>query len=408
MRGGLTKRQDPDFASLHPGYERERNTVDLLLNEQQNLLAETAARLCANFGGPKRLRALNAAGGEMDKEAWHELIRAGWLSTVVAERHGGSGLGAFDFALVAEQAGKQLLPVPLVEAAAAARTLSMATADGAQPSATLSELLAGARVIVPATTASFWSYGDGPSAVTFDGKASSLSGTIPFVTFAQSAHAFLVAVESRPDTIVCVVPRDAPGVAVRTSRNVDGSTSSTLVLDHVGVTPHSVLATGAAAQRLTLDMQEFLMLSAGVELLGLAAAALDVTLDYIKLRQQFGRPIGSFQVLQHRAVNSFIDIELNRSLAYRVISAFDAGEHDPAMVSAVKARTSRCALEIIRGALQMHGAIGYTDQHDIGLYYKRAIALAARYGNELHHTGRFSDLTLGAPSAERAQAGGLS
>ena len=150
------------------------------------------------------------------------------------------------------------------------------------------------------------------------------------------------------------------------------------------------------------------MSGAGVELLGLAAAALAVTLDYIKLRQQFGRPIGSFQVLQHRAVNGFIDIELNRSLAYRVISAFDAGEHDPAMVSAVKARTSRCALEIIRGALQMHGAIGFTDEHDIGLYYKRAIALAARYGNELHHTGRFSDLTLGAPRGERAHAGGPS
>jgi alkylation response protein AidB-like acyl-CoA dehydrogenase len=377
--------------------------VELLLNEQQNLLAETAARLCADFGGPKRLRALNSAGAETDKEAWRGLIGAGWLSTVVAERHGGSGLGAFDFALVAEQAGKQLLQVPLVEAAAAARTLSMAASDGASPSAILSELLAGTRVIVPATTASFWSYVDGPSPVSFDAKASSLGGTTPFVPFAQSADAFMIAVESRPEAIVCIVPRDAPGITVTTGRNVDGSASSTLVLDRV--LPQSIIATGATARQLTLELQEFLMLGAGVELLGLAAAALDVTLDYIKLRQQFGRPIGSFQVLQHRAVNSFVDIELNRSLAYRVISAFDAGEHDRAMVSAVKARTSRCALEIIRGALQMHGAIGYTDEHDIGLYYKRAIALAARYGNELHHTGRFSDLTLGAPRAERARAG---
>ena len=171
------------------------------------------------------------------------------------------------------------------------------------------------------------------------------------------------------------------------------------MLDNVEVPPRDLVATGAAAQRLTRQLQEMLMLGAGVELLGVAAAALDLTLDYIKLRQQFGRPIGSFQVLQHRAVNAFVDIELNRSLAYRVLSAFDAGEHDPAMVSAVKARTSRAALEIIRGALQMHGAIGYTEEHDIGLYYKRAIALAARYGNELQHTGRFSDLTLGAPRA---------
>ncbi len=136
------------------------------------------------------------------------------------------------------------------------------------------------------------------------------------------------------------------------------------------------------------------MLGAAIELVGLAAAALDVTLDYIKLRQQFGKPIGSFQVLQHRAVNGFIDIELNRSLAYRVLAAYDAGEHHPAMVSAVKARASRGALEITRAALQMHGAIGYTEEHDIGLYYKRALALAARYGGELGQTSRFSALTL--------------
>ena len=96
-------------------------------------------------------------------------------------------------------------------------------------------------------------------------------------------------------------------------------------------------------RKLALQLQEFLMLGAAVELFGLAAAALDVTLDYIKLRQQFGKPIGSFQVLQHRAVNGFIDIELNRSLAYRVLAAYDAGEHHPAMVSAAKARASRPA-----------------------------------------------------------------
>ena len=130
----------------------------------------------------------------------------------------------------------------------------------------------------------------------------------------------------------------------RDQRNVDGSTASTLVFDQRPCPRGKVIATGAAARRLAVQLQEFLMLGAAVELIGLAAAALDVTLDYIKLRQQFGRPIGSFQVLQHRAVNAFIDIELNRSLAYRVIAAFDAGEHHPAMVSAAKARASRCGL----------------------------------------------------------------
>jgi alkylation response protein AidB-like acyl-CoA dehydrogenase len=175
---------------------------------------------------------------------------------------------------------------------------------------------------------------------------------------------------------------------------VDGSTSSRLSFAKVRVPAENVIATGDEARKLALQLQELLTLGAAVELVGLAAAALDVTLDYIKLRQQFGKPIGSFQVLQHRAVNGFIDIELNRSLVYRVLAAYDAGEHHPAMVSAAKARASRSALKITRAALQMHGAIGYTEEHDIGLYYKRAIALAAQYGGELSHTGSFSNLTL--------------
>ena len=130
-------------------------------------------------------------------------------------------------------------------------------------------------------------------------------------------------------------------ISVATESNVDGSTSSRLTFAKVYVPAESVIATGAEARKLALQINEFLMLGAAIELVGLAAAALDVTLDYIKLRQQFGKPIGSFQVLQHRAVNGFIDIELNRSLAYRVLAAYDAGEHHPAMVSAVKARASR-------------------------------------------------------------------
>jgi alkylation response protein AidB-like acyl-CoA dehydrogenase len=256
----------------------------------------------------------------------------------------------------------------------------------ASPPAALADLLSGTRLIVPATRAASW--GQGGAGLRHDARTNALDGAIPFVPFAPSADAFLIAT----DAIVCLVDRKAGGVAVETQVLVDGATASTVRC--ATVTPAQVLAQGVAAQRLTAGLHEFLALAAGAELLGLAAGAQEVTLDYIKLRQQFGRPIGSFQVLQHRAVDGFIDVELNRSLLFRVLAAFDAGDHQPAMASAVKARTSRSALAATRAALQMHGAVGYTDTHDIGLYYKRALALAARYGGELEHTARFSELTL--------------
>jgi hypothetical protein len=126
--------------------------LDLLLTEQQSLFAETAARLCLDHGGPKRMRALRASGAEMDREAWRAAMAAEWLATVVADRHGGQGLGAFDLALALEQAGRQLLMVPLVEAAAAAWTMSRAE-DGSRAGAAVADLLRGSRLIVPATEA---------------------------------------------------------------------------------------------------------------------------------------------------------------------------------------------------------------------------------------------------------------
>ncbi len=366
--------------------------MDLLLNEPQSLFAESATRLCADHGGPKRLRALRAAAAEMDAEAWRQTVESGWLATVVAQAHGGQGLGMFELALALEQAGRQLMLVPLLEAAAAAWTMSRAE-DGARAAAGLADLLCGSRLIVPATEAASWRHRGPSAAIRYDHRAGVLDGSIAFVAYGGSADAFLVAINSGAQPVLAVVPRR--DVSVANASNVDGSTSSRLAFAQVHVPAEQVIAIGAEARRLAVSMQEFLMLGAAAELIGLAAAAHGVTLDHIKLRQQFGRPIGSFQALQHRAVDGFVDVELDRSLVYRVLAACDAGEHHPAMVAAAKARASRSTLQVTRAALQMHGAIGYTEEHDIGLYYKRAMVLAARYGGELGLTARFSELTHG-------------
>ena len=361
--------------------------MELLLAEPQRIFADTAARLCADFGGAKRLRALRQAGHEMDREAWRAAISAGWLATL-AERDGAEGVGAFDLALALEQAGRQLMLIPLVEAGAVALTLAQVSVHAAA----LADLLAGRRLIVPATEPAGMRLGPGGDGVRFNDRTAALSGAVTFAPYARSADTLLV----DAGTALCLVPADAAGVTVTTGGNVDGSMSSRIAFDRVQVPATDVIARGAEAQRLAARMQEFLALGVAAELIGLAAGALDVTLDYIKLRQQFGKPIGSFQSLQHRAVDRFIDIELDRSLLYRVLAEFDAGEHHPAMVDAVKARASRTAFAIVREALQMHGAIGYTEEHDIGLYYKRAIALGACYGGEMSRTARFSSLTLDA------------
>ena len=368
--------------------------MELLLNEQQAQLAESAARLTSEAGGAPRARALRDGGTEPDADAWSKMVAAGWVGMTATEPQGGLGLGLFDAALAIEEAGKRLLMVPLSDALAATWTLSRANVEGAALDA-LKAHLAGYWLTIPACEPAHWNFeGRPPAGLSFDARALSLNGSIAFVPFALPANLFLVATNTGREPLLALVDGNSDGLSREVQTNVDGSTSTTLSFANVAVAPEWVVARGAEATRLTADMQDILALLTGVELLGLAAAAHGMTVEYIKLRQQFGRPIGSFQALQHRAVDGMIDIELNRSLIYRVLADFDRGAHHPAMVPAVKARAARVALAVTRAALQMHGAVGYTDSADIGLYYKRAIALAARCGGELNQLARFSELTL--------------
>lgn len=368
--------------------------MELLLNEQQAQLADTAVRLARDVGGAPRSRALRDAKVEMDADAWGRIVEAGWLGVTAAETHDGLGLGLFDAGLAIEEAGKRLLMVPLSEATAATWTMSRAGVGGAALDA-LKAHLAAYWLIVPACEPAHWRFGgEAPvSGVRLDARAMTLSGDIAFVPFSLSANFFLVAASAGREPVLALVDGNSEGLSRKIEKNVDGSTSAELTLKGVAVAPDYVIAQGDAALKLANEMADLLSLLTSVELLGLANAAHEMTTDYLKLRQQFGKPIGSFQALQHRAVNGMIDIELNRSLIYRVLADFDRGAHHPAMVPAVKARAARVALEVTRNALQMHGAIGYTDSADIGLYYKRAIVLAARYGGELNHIARFSELT---------------
>jgi alkylation response protein AidB-like acyl-CoA dehydrogenase len=367
--------------------------MDLLLNQEQALLRDAATRLAAK-AGPRRARDLRNAAAEIDRTAWSEMIKAGWLTALVPEKDGGLGLGLFDLALALEETGKQIVMAPLIEAAAAIWAVTKAT-DAAHPA----RAAIASKLVVPATTLPGQRY-DSVTRPSLDASAMTLTGTISFVAFAPSADLFLVDATAGSETILCLVRRDAPGLAIVSSPNVDGSTSSTLTFSRVAVADADIVARGESATATATKMQELIVLGTSAELLGVAEAALDVTLAYTKLREQFGRKIGSFQALQHRMVDCYVDAELNRSLLFQVLSAWDDDRSHPAMVSAVKARVGKGALKTVRTALQLHGAIGYTDEHDIGVYYKRAVALAAKYGNEITHVGRFSGLTLTQTAAE--------
>lgn len=366
--------------------------MDEQLSPEQSQLRESAARLCRDLAGAKRARRLRDRGQERDVEAWLAMREAGWFATLVPEERGGAGLGASELYVLMEQVGRQVAIVPLVEAAAAAWALARASGGGAD--ATLRSVLAGEQLVVPGLAGDGWDF---RKAAGFAGRAKgnalAVSGAVDGVAFAPSADAFLIAVGTEGEDMLFLLPRAHPGVDIAVGRGVDGSTSASLRLADAILSDASIIARGEQAAILTAGMRDLLTLGTAVELLGLAESAASLTLEHIKTRQQFGHPLGSFQALQHRVVDDFVALELDRSLLHRIAQSWDSGSAVPAMIAAAKARVSRSAAEIMRTALQLHGAIGYSDEHDIGIFFKHALVLAARYGNEFTQTEHFARLT---------------
>lgn len=366
--------------------------MELLLNEEQKLLKESAATLIERHAGADRVRTQRDAPSAVDREAWGAVAEAGWLAILAPEAAGGLGLGLTELALVAEQAGRRLLESPVAAAALAARAI--AEGDSEALRADLAPAItAGERIVVPALQEEATTPDIDSRAVTAaaDGDGFRLGGAKRFVPCAAGADGFLVNAAGPDGSILCYVPSDAVEIAM--TGTVDGGGWGDVSLAGVRVPAEHVIAGPNRAPELCAGLIDSMLIALGAELLGVAGAALDGAVEYIKMREQFDRPIGSFQALQHRAVNEFINVELVRSFVFQVANAEDTGRASPELAAAVKAKSAGAALSLTKSAIQLHGGIGYTDEHDIGLYFKRAIALAAQYGNQAQQRARYARLS---------------
>jgi alkylation response protein AidB-like acyl-CoA dehydrogenase len=216
-----------------------------------------------------------------------------------------------------------------------------------------------------------------------------LTGSKGFVLYADACDGFLVSARDQDGLVIAHVPRTAAGLDVRLSPTVEGRRYGELTFRDV---PSSqTIARGNSAAAILQRHYGLALIAASAEMLGVMEGAIAMTLDYLKTRKQFGRAIGSFQALQHRAVDNYVLIESTRSLLYQVCQG---GEPIPlSMASALKAVASGAALKVGKAAVQLHGAIGFTDEYDVGLYLKRAMWLSSYLGNESAHRRRYARLS---------------
>lgn len=322
-----------------------------------------------------------------------EMASMGWTGILIPESHGGSDFGALSLGLLLEQLGRTLLPSALWSSALVATTALKAgteaqrarwlpgIADGSVIAALATDL--GGRPLQGALSVTATAEGDGWK----------LSGRIGPVPDGMLAQLFILSAETGNGISLFLIPADAPGLSRHALAQIDARSPAILELDSVAVEPQDLLAGTENAARILEHVLDCARVGLAAEMLGAATQAFETTLEYLKVRVQFDRLIGSFQALQHRAAGMFQELELLRSAVEAALAAIDSNDPDlPAKASAAKALAGEILNAISNEMVQLHGGIGMTHEHDAGLYLKRARVADQLLGNAAFHRERWGRL----------------
>jgi alkylation response protein AidB-like acyl-CoA dehydrogenase len=357
-----------------------------VLSEEQSMLRDAAKSWVQEKSPVTAFRKMRDSGAELgyDANAWNEMADMGWAGVIIPEEYGGSDFGYLSMGLILEELGRTLTASPLLASGLAAASALILGGSDAQKSEWLPKIAEGAAIATLAVD-------EGPhhapekTAATFAGGK--LTGKKTFVLEGMAANLLVVSAKG-PDGIgLFLVKADDKGVSRQRLALADSRGAANISFDGAAAEP---LTGGADLLEKVLDRAR-----AGIaaEMLGSALQAFETTLDYLKVRVQFGQVIGSFQALQHRAAKMFTDLELSRSTVEAALAAIDADSPDvPELVSLAKAKMGDTFHLVSNEMVQMHGGIGMTDAHDAGFYLKRARAAEAAFGNQAYHRDRYAKI----------------
>jgi len=360
-----------------------------ILDEERRLLSDSAAAFLAARAPVAQLRALRDADDERgyDPALWRAFAEQGYSATLVPESHGGLGLGVTEAGLVAERIGHQLAAVPFFSTAVLAAWLLRSAGSAPQQRAWLPRVATAQTVLALAVDERSRHRPDAiatRSRLERDGWR--LDGEKLFVVDGHVAEALIVAARAERGVVLLLVPAAAPGVAIERTPMVDAHNAARVRLAGVRLPADALLGSVEQGRSLLEGALDVGRAVAAAELLGLADEVFERTVDYLKQRQQFERPIGEFQALQHRAAELYCDLELTRAIVRQALRALDTGAADaPLRVAQAKARACLTANRAVQEGVQMHGGIGMTDELEIGFFMKRARVLQELFGDASFH-----------------------
>ena len=372
--------------------------MDIGFTEEQELLRASARRFLENECPSAFVRQRMAEPEAMTEVFWQKLAEQGWFGILYPEEAGGSGLGLVDIAVLMEEMGRAVMPGPFFSTVLLGGAAILEAGSQGQQQEWLPRIAAGAAKVSLAWTEpnARWD-ATGIMATGREMAAGfALSGIKLFVPDAHLSDALVVAVRTRDGSTMedgvslFLVPKDTPGLAVTLLPTIDETRKLCEVrLDNVALTLAALLGDkhgGWPALARVLDRATVALCA---EMCGGAQRVLDMTTAYAKIRSAFGKPIGSYQAVKHRAADMLVDVENAKSLTYYAAWAIDEGLAEaPLAVSMAKAYSSDAYRKVAGAGIQLHGGIGFTWEHDLQLYFKRAKASEVAFGDATWHRER--------------------
>jgi alkylation response protein AidB-like acyl-CoA dehydrogenase len=364
-----------------------------VLTEEQTMLRDAAKGWTADSSPVGKLRALRDSGSHQpfDPAAWKQMGEMGWAGVIVPEEFGGSAFGYLGLGLILEETGRTLTASPLISTALIGASALVLGGSDAQKAEWLPKIAEGA--VVTALAVDEGPH-HAPEKIALSAVSGKLTGRKTFVIDGDVADLFIVAARTsgKPGETAGIslylVPKGAAGLSVKHLALADSRGAAEVTFDGVAGELLGEEGKGWDVLEPVLDRARA---GLAAEMLGMALQAFEITLDYLKVRTQFGQVIGTFQSLQHRAAKMFTDLEMSRSVIEAALEGIDAGSTDNrAAASLAKAKASELIHLVTNEMVQMHGGIGMTDAHDAGLYMKRARVTEQLFGGAGYHKDRYA------------------
>lgn len=371
--------------------------MDLSLNDDQRLLHDTARSFALSALEPKRIRTLEESENGFDHGVWKEMAEMGWSGAVFPEQYGGADAGFTELALVVEALGYGAIPSPIYSSVIEAGLLILDIGSPAQCETWLPRISAGDAILTTAVIERGGGLDSAQIRATSkpSGNGFVVNGIKLFVRDAGAADAIIVAArtgEQAEDIGLVMIPTRTAGVTCERLCLAGGEALWQVRLENVYVDSDAVLGDPGcgwpAVRRMHLRGAAF----KSAELVGIGHRSLDLTLAYANTRQQFGGPIGRFQAVHHHCADMYRDAEVCRLLVWQAAAALAEDPDRVREVSIAKAKCSEAIPALTRMAHQIHGAIAYYRDYPLELFYHRAIAAQAAYGDARHHRNVLSAL----------------